>query len=369
MRRHTDVGVDHSGRNPAPDLPSHPLWPPAPSAQGVHTRLGQTGRMRIELTTEPGDPDRPDEDYASVALPASGQGGSLVLLDGVTPPSGDAGCSHTVPWFTARLGGALGELSVSRRDLTLSEILAAAIARTADTHRDTCDLSHPRTPQATVVLARWDAERVEHRGGNEPDELSLAHLDPSSAATAMVSPEERDDLIWSVAQRLVQKGPFDEVRTVDAPAAQQHAEPRSPRHEDQAAHADVEEEPDGFRILVRDSPAMSATGTFASLIGDIATQVEHILADEFKRRGYETKLAPLYSHALVGMVALVGEWWLDEGKPKRSEVASHLVNLAWNGLGSLDPHPVKTARRAAKGERGKAATTQIRPSSTTMPAL
>ncbi|MFD9882455.1 hypothetical protein ACFWZT_13430 [Streptomyces alboflavus] len=118
--------------------------------------------MRIELTTEPGDPDRPNEDYVSVALPASGQGGSLVLLDGVTPPSGDAGCSHTVPWFTARLGGALGELSVSRRDLTLSEILAAAIARTADTHRDTCDLSHPRTPQATVVLARWDTERVEH---------------------------------------------------------------------------------------------------------------------------------------------------------------------------------------------------------------
>ncbi|MFD0418070.1 hypothetical protein, partial [Streptomyces sp. NPDC127108] len=118
--------------------------------------------MRIELTTEPGDPDRPNEDYVSVALPASGQGGSLVLLDGVTPPSGDAGCSHTVPWFTARLGGALGELSVSRRDMTLPEILAAAIARTADTHRDTCDLSHPRTPQATVVLARWDAERVEH---------------------------------------------------------------------------------------------------------------------------------------------------------------------------------------------------------------
>ena len=69
----------------------------------------------------------------------------------------------------------------------------------------------------------------------------------------------------------------------------------------------VEDEPDGFRILVRDSPAMSATGTFASLIGDIATQVEHILAEEFKRRGFETKLAPLYSHALVGMVALVGE--------------------------------------------------------------
>ncbi|MFI7012157.1 protein phosphatase 2C domain-containing protein [Streptomyces sp. NPDC050145] len=118
--------------------------------------------MRIELTTEPGDPERPNEDYASVALPASGQGGSLVVLDGVTPPSGDAGCLHSVPWFTARLGGALAELSASRRDMTLFDILATAIARTADAHRGTCDLSHPRTPQATVVLARWDAERLEH---------------------------------------------------------------------------------------------------------------------------------------------------------------------------------------------------------------
>ncbi|MEV8016391.1 protein phosphatase 2C domain-containing protein [Streptomyces sp. NPDC086554] len=118
--------------------------------------------MRIELATEPGDPTRPNEDYAAVMLPASGQGGSLVLLDGVTPPAGDDGCLHSVPWFTARLGGALGELSVSRRDMTLVEILAAAIERTADTHRQTCDLSHPRTPQATVVLVRWDDERVEH---------------------------------------------------------------------------------------------------------------------------------------------------------------------------------------------------------------
>ncbi|MEU2562177.1 hypothetical protein ABZ626_22995 [Streptomyces longispororuber] len=116
--------------------------------------------MRIELATEPGDPERPNEDYASVALPASGQGGTLVLLDGVTPPTGAVGCLHSVPWFTARLGGALGELSVSRPDLTLPEVLAEAISRTADAHRDTCDLSHPRTPQATVVLARWDAERV-----------------------------------------------------------------------------------------------------------------------------------------------------------------------------------------------------------------
>ncbi|MFI7098046.1 hypothetical protein ACIBK8_01595 [Streptomyces sp. NPDC050161] len=118
--------------------------------------------MRIELATEPGDPQLPNEDYASVALPASGQGGVLVLLDGVTPPADDYGCVHEVSWFTARLGGALLELSVSRRDMTLPEVLAAAISRTADIHRSTCDLSHVRTPQATVVLARWSGEDVEH---------------------------------------------------------------------------------------------------------------------------------------------------------------------------------------------------------------
>ncbi|MFI0903651.1 hypothetical protein ACH4TE_08880 [Streptomyces sioyaensis] len=118
--------------------------------------------MHIALATEPGDPQRPNEDYASVALPASGQGGVLVLLDGVTPPEEDYGCLHTVPWFTARLGGAMLELSVSHRDMTLPDALAAAISRTAERHRTTCDLSHPRTPQATLVAARWSEDAVEH---------------------------------------------------------------------------------------------------------------------------------------------------------------------------------------------------------------
>lgn len=101
----------------------------------------------------------------------------------------------------------------------------------------------------------------------------------------------------------------------------------------------IEEEQDGFRILVRDSPVTGKSGTLASVIGDIASQVEYIFADEFKARGFDPKLAPLYSQALVGMVALCGQWWLDAGKPNRKVVAAHLVNLAWNGLKDLDPKP------------------------------
>jgi hypothetical protein len=119
--------------------------------------------MRIEMASEPGDPRRPNEDYASAALPSSGQGGALVVLDGVTPPPQEyVGCAHGVPWFTARLGGAMLELSCAQRDLALRECLSAAISRTAEAHSPICDLSHSRTPQATVVAARWDEETVEH---------------------------------------------------------------------------------------------------------------------------------------------------------------------------------------------------------------
>jgi AcrR family transcriptional regulator len=102
----------------------------------------------------------------------------------------------------------------------------------------------------------------------------------------------------------------------------------------------IEDQADGFRILVRESPVgLEKGGGFATIISDIASQVEYILAMQFKARGFETKLAALYSQALVGMVALTGQWWLDNRKPRRDEVAAHLVNLAWNGLSQLEQKP------------------------------
>jgi AcrR family transcriptional regulator len=101
----------------------------------------------------------------------------------------------------------------------------------------------------------------------------------------------------------------------------------------------IQDNSDGFRILVRDSNPSSGSGTYASLISDIAGQVEYLLGDVLAERGYDPKLAPMYAQMLVGMVAFTGQWWLDARKPKLEEVAAHLVNLAWNGLSKLDPSP------------------------------
>lgn len=122
----------------------------------------------------------------------------------------------------------------------------------------------------------------------------------------------------------------------------------------------VEENSEGFRILVRDSHAASGTGTFASLINDIASQVEDVMVDEFAERGYNPQLAPMYAQMLVGMVALTGQWWLDVRSPSREEVAAHLVNLAWNGLTGLDPNPRLTA--ASRGLESRLARSSERPS-------
>jgi AcrR family transcriptional regulator len=108
----------------------------------------------------------------------------------------------------------------------------------------------------------------------------------------------------------------------------------------------IESDSAGFRILVRDSPPGQSTGSFASVLGVVATRVEDLLAVEFKQRGLDPKSAPIHAQMLVGMVALTGQWWLDRRKFKKEQVAAHLVNLAWNGLAGLEPSPrLLTSRR------------------------
>jgi hypothetical protein len=155
--------------------------------------------MRIETASEPGSGSVPNEDFVGVALPAGGSGGALVVLDGVTPPpDGRTGCVHTVPWFTARLGGALLELAAARRDLPLRDCLSAAITRTADAHRATCDLSHPLTPQATVVAARWDGDAVEHLVLSD----SVLLLEPADAGGVSAVLDDRIDRLRAQGVRV-----------------------------------------------------------------------------------------------------------------------------------------------------------------------
>ena len=115
----------------------------------------------------------------------------------------------------------------------------------------------------------------------------------------------------------------------------------------------IEEDTDGFRILVRDSPVAQATGTFAE-------------PHQRRRQPGRAHARPTSSgprlrpeggaavrQTLVGMVALAGQWWLDNRKPKKHEVAAHLVNLAWNGLSGLERKPTLTSRPRTASSTGR----------------
>jgi hypothetical protein len=77
-----------------------------------------------------------------------------------------------------------------------------------------------------------------------------------------------------------------------------------------------------------------------------------VFAEQFRRAGYDRKAAPIYAHALVGMVAFVGQWWTESHKPLAPEaVASHLAALAWMGLRHLPRRPTLLPTTRGHGRR------------------
>lgn len=107
----------------------------------------------------------------------------------------------------------------------------------------------------------------------------------------------------------------------------------------------IETNTDGFQILLRDSPVTSTSGSFASLLSDVASRVEELLTTEFASRGFARNMAPMYAHMFVGMVALTGQWWLEVPNTKKDEVIAHMVNLVWNGARGLESNPRLITRR------------------------
>ena len=73
----------------------------------------------------------------------------------------------------------------------------------------------------------------------------------------------------------------------------------------------IEENSEGFQVLVRDSPTTDPAGSFNSLLGDISLRVEDLLTAAFKRRKLSAKGVPYYAQMLVGMTVFTGQYWAE----------------------------------------------------------
>lgn len=101
----------------------------------------------------------------------------------------------------------------------------------------------------------------------------------------------------------------------------------------------IEENAEGFQVLVRDSPSTDPAGSFSSLLGDVSLKVEKLLAVSFKRQKLPSKGVPYYAQMLVGMTVFTGQYWADQRKIGKEQLAAHIVNLAWHGLSRLEAKP------------------------------
>jgi Protein phosphatase 2C len=111
----------------------------------------------VSLATAPATRDQPNDDFVAATTDA------VVLLDGVGTPAGShSGCVHGVAWFVRQLGTTLLARLAGDKHAALSACLADAIRHVRGLHEDTCDLSHPGTPSATVLAVKQTATTLEY---------------------------------------------------------------------------------------------------------------------------------------------------------------------------------------------------------------
>lgn len=107
----------------------------------------------------------------------------------------------------------------------------------------------------------------------------------------------------------------------------------------------MEAYPDGYKLLVHQSPTGVSSGVFSPVIGEVAEGLTLLLARHFERQGLEADTAPVYGQLLGGAMAQVGLWYLSERDSggafgwTKDELASHTVNFLWNGLHHLEASP------------------------------
>lgn len=102
----------------------------------------------------------------------------------------------------------------------------------------------------------------------------------------------------------------------------------------------VRDRPLGFAVLLRDAPQQQRSGEMPALMYDLADRIGDVFTDQFQKAGYDPGSAPIYAHALVGMVAFVGQWWTESSNPPSIDtVANHIAALAWMGLRHLPVQP------------------------------
>lgn len=97
----------------------------------------------------------------------------------------------------------------------------------------------------------------------------------------------------------------------------------------------LEEDPAGFKVLLRDTPASVNQGQFGGLLDDVADKAAEALVTFLTASGRDPALAPLFAQALVGCIAQVGTWWDQNRTFTKEQVADFITTMVFTGLANI----------------------------------
>lgn len=103
---------------------------------------------------------------------------------------------------------------------------------------------------------------------------------------------------------------------------------------------------------IRQAPTPSSS--FSSLLGDVSMRVGEILSEWFKKQKLPTKGVPYYAQMLVGMTVFTGQYWADQRKVSKEQLAALIVNPRMERPVTHEGE-AGTALRGREGEEGGAA--------------
>jgi AcrR family transcriptional regulator len=142
-------------------------------------------------------------------------------------------------------------------------------------------------------------EIAERAGVSKP--ILYQHFGGKEGLYAVIVDREMDHVVSAIAEAISSGDPRERVEAASL-----------------AFLRYVRDNPDGFAVLSHDTPVGAREGTLSSVLNDVAERVGDVFAKSFKAAGYSPKVAPIYAHALVGMVTFVGQWWLSRATSQRS---------------------------------------------------